>query len=389
MKAKSRAGAALGASLVMALAVSAAGCGTDATDLESDIDLVQSPLAGFVPWQIAPVGSNFQPVDQYGPSFVSKKSLRIWAFTVPYDNTLHRRTWQGTGNNWQDWTPQNRTNVATKASGCNWLAGGGVEADRNVVVAYVGWDGRVRVGHAMGNNYDFTWNTMADTDVAPVTPAIAITDNNVLHLFVKKTDGTVRFKRNTVTYNSYSFSNWSSSWGTVAMPTSGTLANHVVAGGVAAAKTGSNTITVAASVMHKDTFAGTNDCVMANIPGGGGNGTWSVITSGGCRQQKFSTPAMTASANGGRIVVIDQTLENDPNTTLLRTATSSNGTTWSSFTATTPATRTTGVVPMTAGVCTRPTTNPAVTQSRSDGEIAIGAGCDGNADLRWTSMRPF
>ena len=63
-----------------------------------------------------------------------------------------------------------------------------------------------------------------------------------------------------------------------------------------------------------------------------GAGQWGIVTSGGCRQAKFSTPAMTAigsgGTNGARMVVINQSKDFDGSTAILRTATTSNGTSW-------------------------------------------------------------
>jgi hypothetical protein len=208
------------------------------------------------------------------------------------------------------------------------------------------------------------------TDNAFVRPAIACGDG-VLTLVVKKNNGSVAFRRNTkITYNHYSFAEWAGNWTTISMPSTGTLAGHQIAGGVAAAKTAFNTVTVAASEMDSN-FTPSNSCVMVNIVNGTA-GKWGIVTSGGCRLAKFSTPAMAGLDGGGaRIVVSDQSTDYDPSTIALRTAYSGNGTSWSNFKFGK------GIVPASAN-CLHPTTAPAIVQSKSGGEITIGSGCDGS-----------
>jgi hypothetical protein len=342
------------------LASFAMGCGAAA---EEDIDTVQQEL-GFSAWKTLPT---FEAAAQYGPTLVSKNPNFFWAAVVPYSNGLSRNVFDNNpvpNGSWSGWSAQTiNGSLGSKPGAVSWLSAMGVDASRNVAMAYVGSDGRVRVGHAgAGAGVISVWNIMNganDIVVATGTPPALAYAGNYLYLFVRRaSDNRVYFKRNNAGPSGYQYSGWPTSW---------TMIGTEEIMGISAAAVTGNKIAVTASK-----FDGTNPCrsVVATVSTNA-VGAWGSIA--GCSLSPWSIPAMTATGangeSGARLVI-------KSSTNTYATGTSINGT---SYTLTN--------IPSSAN-CMVPNSNPSVAQYTNGGLLAVGATCDGSEAMRWVSVTP-
>lgn len=353
--------------LLSALGALAMGCGAEAGGEE----LGESQQA--LTWGSWAQIPSSPLADQFGVAFASKKHFRFSAYVVPYDATLRQDTWSGI--NFAGWTTltggTSTTNVHSKPTGTSWLGSGGVDASRNLLLAYLHYNdvtGAVdlRFGwspESEGSGTTFTWTTLTGSNDISLSPPALAYANGYAYVFVKKNDNKIYFKKNNVSAG-YNTANWSASWSVVGTSTMG--------GGVAAAASGSNTITVAASPVSGGSACLIN-AVTASTGAVSNTGAWSSIT--GCSQSAFSTPGLAATGSGlnglARIVVLKS---GSPNT--LATATGSGtSSTWSSFTT------------LPSG-CT-PISDPAITQIKSSGDIAFGTLCSASSTVpSWIQMTP-
>lgn len=352
-------GLGLGFGVTAALAIALAGCGAEAEEVG-----VSQEAVTWSAWQQIAGG----PVaDQYGTAFISKQSSRFWSMVVPYDFSLKQATWTGAGNSFTPWytpTAGPPSTLSSKPNSTSWLGGGGVDAAKNVVTAYMHYSGNMDVvigwsPASLGGTYQ-QWDTMPGVSgFGSTQPALAYA-NGWLYLFAKKSfDNKVYFKRNNVS-SGYSFANWSSSW-TV-------IGTELLGGTVSAAASGSNTITIAGSRL--DATGNPSPCVVNSITAStaaiANTGSWTSLP----QCSPFSTPglATTASGTGPARMVIwasDNTLK----------TTTGAGTSFSGFTS------------LPSG-CT-PVSDPAITEITSSGEMAIGTTCSGSSSVvSWIKRTP-
>ena len=357
---------------VAALAAFAVGCGADGG---AELGKTQEALSwgswGLIP-NVPPPGSG-PLAEVYGVSLVTKKHFRFSAFVTPYDNVLWQNTNGGLG--FAGWTTltggTSTTSMSSKVTGTSWLGSGGVDASKNLLLAYLhynpstfnmdvkfGWSAE---SEGMGTVY--TWTSLAGTG-ATGQPALAYA-NGWVYLFIQKSsDNKIYFKKNNVA-SGYNTANWSAGW-------TGPVGSSTMAGGVSAAASGSDTITVAAAP-----FDGGPSCLVNAVTASTGavsaTGAWRTVTN--CSHSAYSTPGLAATGSNGtgaaRMVVWKS---GSPDS--LATATGSGtSSTWSSFTSL-PS----GCVPV---------TNPAVVQWKSSGEIVFATTCSGSSGQgSWITMTP-